>query len=436
VGGYTALKGRTEMRALVVGFHDAEGRLIYAGRVGSGFDEAAARAIEVRLHAISRQTCPFAVVPPKESGCDVHWVLPQLVVQVRFAGWSRDGMLRHPVFTAMRDDQDPSEVVRETTVAANGCATSKPDSKPRRTASPALEPVRANLAGVSLTNPGKLLYPDAGITKLDLVRFYVEIADWILPHLVNRPLTLVRCPDGVKGQTFYQRHAGPETPQGVGRVLLPKHDATREFLFVSDLKGLVSLVQIGTLEIHPWGSLTDEPDRPDRMIFDLDPDSAVPWPAVVQAALRIRERLRDGGLTSFVKTTGGKGLHIVCPLERRQTWDDVAHYSQQLAKALAADYPKSYTVNPSKQARPGRIYLDYRRNSEGATAVAAYSTRARPGAPVATPLAWDELSSPELRPDLYTVQNLATRLTSLTADPWREFTKIRQALGAYAVKKR
>jgi bifunctional non-homologous end joining protein LigD len=394
----------------MLGYHDDQGRLIYAGRVGTGFSEAMSRSIEAKLQTMKRPASPFITVPPKEAGRDVHFVRPQLVAQVRFAGWSADGILRHAVFDGLRDDNAPSDIVRESVTAGiakpqNG--DGPPAIRPRK-ATAALQPVLADVKGVALTNPGKVLYPDAGITKLDLVKYYVEIADWVLPHMINRPLSLVRCPNGIERETFYQKHAGHETPAAVGRVLLPKHDEKQQFLFIRDLKGLLSLVQIGVLEIHPWGSQISKPDRPDRMIFDLDPDDAVPWPTVIQAALRIRDRLHDAGLLSFVKTTGGKGLHIVVPLERRQSWDDVKGFSHQLAQGLAADYPQSYTVNQSKRARPGKIYLDYRRNSEGATAVAAYSTRARAGAPVSAPIAWDELTS-NLLPDFYNVGNLAKR---------------------------
>jgi bifunctional non-homologous end joining protein LigD len=434
IGGYTTPQGQNQLRALVLGYHDDRGRLVYAGRVGSGIDDETFVTVQDKLRTIGRPTCPFAEAPPKEAGRVYHWVRPQLVAQVRYAGWSSDDLLWHPTFEGLRDDTAPTDIVRES-VAGPARSIKEQASNvthPPRSANPATPKalpqfLRDELAGVKLTHPGRVLYPDAGLTKLDLVKYYVAIADWVLPHLTNRLLNLVRCPDGVGGEAFYQKHGGHETPEAIGRVLIEEKDGPEQFLYVRDLKGLVSLVQVSVLEIHPWGARIDKLERPDRMVFDLDPDPAVPFSAVIQGAVRIKERLHDVGLTSFVKTTGGKGLHVIAPLERRQSWDDLKRFTQRLAQGLASDYPQSYTASMAMRDRPGRIYLDYVRNSRGATAIGAYSTRARPGAPVATPVAWDELTL-DLRGDLYNVKNLPDRLMSLKADPWADMGKVRQAL--------
>lgn len=440
IGGYTTPRGASRVKSLMVGYHDEQGRLIYVGHVGSGFSEEMAANLERQLGSIERPKSPFAQAITKESGRDYRWVRPQMVAQLRYAGWTADGMLWHARFEALREDTDPADVVREIPTPAGKIeAPSRGSSREPPPAAPAEKTRQASkpeplpqklldeLASVRLTHPEKMLYPDAGLTKLDLVRYYVQIADWILPHVAGRPLSLVRCPDGVQGSQFFQKHAGHETPKTIDRVPIEEGGEKAETLYIRDLKGLASLVQVSVLEIHVWQARVDNPERPDRMVIDLDPDEAVPFSRVIEGALRVRERLTDAGLTSFVKTTGGKGLHVVVPLERRQSWEELKASSKKLAQGMAGDYPQSYTANSSKAVRSGRIYIDWVRNGRGATAVAAYSTRARPGAPVSTPIAWEELT-PTLRSDSFTVRNLAERLAGLSADPWGEMGDVRQAL--------
>jgi bifunctional non-homologous end joining protein LigD len=393
-----------------------------------------------RLKDIERIDSPFAVPVPKESNREFHWVRPQLIAQVRYAGWSPDRILRHPTFHGLRDDVIPTDVVWEkavSTVAKDKGNLEVPETvRGKIKAAPAPLPAALSneLAEVRLTSPQKVMYPDIGVTKLDLVRYYVQIADWILPHVVDRPLSLVRCPDGLGNQSFFQKHAGHETPKEVRRITAITDGKTEEHLYIEDLKGLVSLVQIGTLEIHPWPARVDNLERPDRIVIDLDPGEGVPFDRVREAANRVRERLRDLGLVSFVKTTGGKGLHVVVPLVRRHEWEVVKQFSRDLAHGMAADYPQSYTATMAKRARSGRIYLDYVRNSRGATAIAPYSPRARAGAFVAVPVTWDELT-PELRPDQFSVKTLADRLVNLTADPWAGISDMRQSLTPAMLKK-
>jgi len=439
VGGYSTTRGETKLRALLVGYHDAEGRLIYCGRVGSGFSEQSAAEIERRLGVIARNDSPFSIPVPRESGKIFHWVRPQLVAQIKYAGWTSDNILWHPRFEALRDDTEPTEIVRESAIDKR--EKEQPSPKVRVKAAPRTEEaepvpqaVLDELGKVRLTSPGKVMYPDCGLTKLDLLRYYIQIADWILPHVVDRPMNLFRCPDGLGKIGFFQKHAGRETPPTVERIEIEDDGELEDHLYIRDLKGLASLVQVAALELHVWGARIDRIEQPDRMIFDLDPDTAVPYPRVIEAARRIRERLSDVGLTSFVKTTGGKGLHVTVPLDRRRDWPEVKDFSYRLAQGLVADYPQAYTASFSKQARVGRIYIDYLRNRRGATAVAPYSTRARPGAPVATPIAWDELT-PAIPPNTFTVHNIAERLSALRADPWAEIAKVRQSLTPTMLKK-
>jgi bifunctional non-homologous end joining protein LigD len=297
------------------------------------------------------------------------------------------------------------------------------------TASERLPRGAVEVLGVTLTHPDRVVYPDDGITKRDIAEYYESVAGWILPWVESRGLSVVRCPDGVSTdprKCFFQKHIHHALPPSLHTAPL---DADHEpFLYIEDAPGLVALTQVGVLELHVWGSTIERPDDPDRMIFDLDPGPNVPWERVKETAAALRTRLEDLDLASFLKTTGGKGLHIVVPLTRgRQTWDTVKSFSQGIAREFAEAAPKLFTATASKAGRTGRIYIDYLRNSRGATAVAPYSTRARPGAPVAVPLRWDELAGLET-PQRYTVRTLARRLAALKADPWRELTRVRQSL--------
>jgi bifunctional non-homologous end joining protein LigD len=272
-----------------------------------------------------------------------------------------------------------------------------------------------------------VLWAEQGLTKQQLAEFYVSVADWILPHLVDRPLTLVRCPSGRQTKCFVQRHPWAGLSDFIHRETVPDDKGEQEVLAIRNIQGVVALVQSGVLEIHVWGATLRDLERPDRLIFDLDPGEGVDWPLVVDAARAVRERLKCVGLESFVKTTGGKGLHVVAPLTPRAPWKDALAFTRAMAEAMAADEPDRYTTTSVKSEREGRIFLDYLRNNREASAVAPYSTRSRPRAPVATPVAWDELS-PEITPNGFTVANLPERLQKLRSDPWADLLKIEQVL--------
>lgn len=280
------------------------------------------------------------------------------------------------------------------------------------------------VAGVRLTHPEKVLYPEQGITKQDLADYYLAVADRILPHVARRPLTLVRCPAGSEKKCFYQRHAGSGVPDELGEV--PIAGFAEPYLYIKDTAGLIALVQMGVLEIHPWGARIDRPDRPDRIVFDLDPGEGLDFAAVTAAALEVRARLEGLGLAAFAKTTGGKGMHVVVPIARRHTWQAVKAFAKATAEAMAADAPERFLTRIAKAARKGRIFIDYLRNDPTSTAVAPYSTRARAGAPVAMPLAWDEVT-PKLDPTEFTIAQ-ARRRIARTRDPWAEIDKHASAL--------
>jgi bifunctional non-homologous end joining protein LigD len=281
------------------------------------------------------------------------------------------------------------------------------------------------IAGVRLTSPDKVLYPEQGITKRDLANYMVAVADWMLPHVAKRPITLVRCPTGRQKKCFYQRHAGSGVPGELGEIPVPGFE--EPYLFVRDVQGLVALVQMGVLEIHPWGARNDNPERPDRMIFDLDPGEGLAFADVVAAAREVRAMLDSMKLTSFLKTTGGKGLHLIVPIVRRYDWQEVKAFARRAAEKLVKEKPERYLIRMSKAERRGRILIDYLRNDPTSTAIAPYSTRSREGAPVATPLAWDELND-KLDPKAFNEKTLPARLQGLRQDPWKDMAAVKQAL--------
>ncbi|WP_201829969.1 DNA ligase D [Microvirga zambiensis] len=391
--------------SLVLGVYE-DVRLVHVGRVGTGFSATLARDLWADLDRLKRPASPFSAALSRDAARGVRWVKPELVAEVEFRGWTNDGILRHASYKGLREDKEPSEIVRETAKSAPPHANSLPTS-----------------SSFHLTHPDRVLWPDTGLTKQGLAEYYADIAGWILPHVANRPLSLVRCPSGTGGSCFFQKHAW----NGMSKAVRHKIVAGEEVLFIDDVEGLIALVQSGVLEIHAWGSSMQKPEAPDRIVMDLDPAEDVPWTDLIDAALEVRKRLADAGLESFVKTTGGKGLHVVAPLRPKAGWDDVKSFAQSLAVAMAGDSPDSYVATMSKRARAGKIFVDFLRNGRGATAVAPYSTRARSGAPVSTPLAWNELSA-SLRPDHFTVSNIPTSLAHLRDDPWAGFLELDQKL--------
>jgi bifunctional non-homologous end joining protein LigD len=438
IGGWTLPSdGRSSIGALHVGFHE-DGQLVYAGKVGSGFSERLLADLQRRLEARKRDTCPFASVPA-EMQRGAHWVEPDLVAQVAFAQWTDEGRMRQPVFLGLRDDRDARHVVRERpgTVEGGGVDTVAA-GRPWEALRAHVTRARAvsgdevvDLLGVRLTHPDRIYYPDLGFTKLDLALYYVSIADVVLPYLEGRPLTLVRCPDGTSGETFYQKKAGFWTPPQVRRFAVPgKPD---EHLFVDSVPGMVALAQAGILEIHPWNSRVARLEEPDQVIFDLDPDEALPFSRVAAAARRVRALLGERGLESFVKTTGGKGLHVCVPLEPKSGWEELEAFTRAVAQRLERDEPEAFTANMAKAHRKGKVFVDYLRNVRGANAVGAFSTRAKEGAPVSVPVDWDELDRLSGPAD-FTVAEVPLRVLEQgkgrAGDPWARYRSLKQRVPA------
>lgn len=384
--------------SLVLGYYD-DGDLVYAGKVGTGFTSKLAHDLRKRLEKLQVQKTPFAGKLAAEDARQVHFVSPQLVAEVEFRAWTADGVVRHASFRGLREDKDPKDVVRESAGA-----------------SPAVKATPT----VRLTHHDRLYWKDVGVTKQGLADYYCDVWPFMGPYIVNRPLALVRCPDGVGGSCFFQKHAWRGQAKEILKAVDPEDD--EPIIAIDGLPGLIGLVQGGVLEIHPWGSQLNELDRPDMIIMDLDPGPGVEWAAVIEAAHEVRARLADAGIASFVKTSGGKGLHVVAPLTPKANWAEVKAFTKSIADAMAGDDPDRYVATVTKSKRKGKILVDYLRNARGSTAVAPYSTRARDGAAVSMPLGWDELS-PAVGPNYFTVENALPRLNSLDADPWEDFWK-------------
>jgi bifunctional non-homologous end joining protein LigD len=429
IGGYTEPSGgRKGLGALLLGLTEPEGSLVFAGRVGTGFTERSLKDLHARLKPLEVNAAPFRNPPRGAAAKGVHWVKPELVAEVAFAEWTKDGQLRHPSFQGLRQDKAPEEVVIERPdEAREAVANEKEGGSPAKGG----RAMTAQVAGIRMTNPERLQYPEAGISKRDLAEYYEQVADWILPHVKNRPLTLIRCPDGWNGDCFFQKHIDRKHshPSVKPVPIIEESGKKKNYLTVDSLAGLIFQVQMGVLEFHPWGARVDDLERPDRMIFDLDPDPEVDWGGVVEAAKLIRELLSLLKLESYAKTTGGKGLHVVVPLQRRNTWEDVKSFSRAVVERLVELQPEKYTGKVAKAARKQKIYLDYLRNSKGANAIASYSTRAKAGAPVAVPIRWEELET-GIRSDNLNLTDVPKRLKQLREDPWEGFYSVRQSITA------
>lgn len=342
---------------------------------------------------------------------------------------SRASSTRMEATQGLRQDKPPEEVTREEPQPLDGRTASQNSRRfdMQKDASQQIE-ATSRIAGVHLSHPDRILYPEQGVSKRQLALFYEGIADWILPHVVDRPISLVRCPRGRQSKCFFQRNFTDSLPDHVAGVdIEEKGGEPATYIAIKDLPGLIALVQIGVLEIHPWGSKIDRLERPDRLVFDLDPAPNIGWQKVKTAAELVRQRLAALDLTSFLKTSGGKGLHVVAPLVRRSTWEELEEFAEALAKDIARERPDEYVAKASKAARKGKIFIDYLRNHRGATSIAPYSTRARPGAPVSTPVGWDELASLESSA-AYDIENLSDRLTGVKDDPWAGFFELRQSI--------
>jgi bifunctional non-homologous end joining protein LigD len=428
IAGYTDPQGgRSVLGALLLGVHDERGRLVFAGRVGTGFSESILRELRTRLEAIPADRPPTGFSPPPRERRRYHWVEPTLVAEVRFTEWTRDGVLRNPTFIALRSDKPAARIVRERPKKPEATSQSRRVDAERGVPGRPLPTVARGdpsvVAGVRLTHPEKVMYPSPRITKRDIADYYVAVQQWMLPFVAGRPLTLLRCPDGVSGKCFYQRNWSPTMPSAIGRVRVGGPEKPEEHVILHDVQGLVALVQMGVMEIHCWNGVATDVDRPDQLIFDLDPGEGVPWSRVVESARAVKKLLDSLGLPSFIKTSGGKGFHIVVPIQPNIDWESAKSFTKAIAEDLSRG-SDLFVANMRKELRRGKVYIDYNRNDHFATAVAPYSARSRAGAAVSMPVSWRELGRLKSA-DQYTLGNAVRYCTRRSADPWGDFERSR-----------
>lgn len=424
IGGFTEPKGsRQGLGSLILGVHDVDGRLRYAGNVGTGFDEATLKDLRKRLDKLPTTQSPFAD-PPRRVGArnDMipQWVEPVLVAEVYFAEWTKDGHVRHSSFHALRDDKPARQITREESAMPPTASKSKSKSS-APAAVAAQSPVR-------VTHPERVIDAQSGVTKGELVQYYATVAPLMLEHLKDHPVALLRLPQGVGKSSFFQKHLERTELPGV-ELLDPSIDPDHPpYLEIRTPQGLLSAAQMNVIEFHTWNSTKRSPQKPERMVFDLDPGEGVEWPQMQEAALLVHGFLDQLGLANFLKTSGGKGLHVVVPLNSRTEWQRVKDFSQAVVQHLAQVVPQRFVAKSGPKNRVGRIFVDYLRNGFGATTACAWSARARPGLGISVPVTWDELD--ELTSGAHwTVRNVAERLEAGNS-PWQEYEKSRQGLSA------
>jgi bifunctional non-homologous end joining protein LigD len=425
IGGFTKPNNGTDgVGALVLGYYDDNKQLIYAGRTGTGFTQVNSRKLRKQLEAMRQTQMPFEDVPASAAK-GALWVRPDLVAQVQFSTWTADNLVRQASFKGLREDKKATEVRRE-----------MPDPKLSQQTAPRKKPAATEKTsapgrlGFKVTHPDKVVDPQTGVTKKVLIDYYLAIAPLMLPHVTGRPLSLVRCPNGAGQKCFYQKHLGPGMPPGIGGVEIPdrKGKGTETYVTVEGEQSLAGLAQMNVLEIHPWQSTNDDLEHPDRIIFDLDPDEAVSWATLCDAAQEVRGRLKQLGLQSFVKTTGGKGLHVVAPVKPTLEWEQVKALTHEFTLQMEKDNPKLYISKMTKAARTNKIFVDYLRNEREATAVAPYSSRARLGMAAALPLEWSELKGSKA--PKFLIARFEEWKERVRKDPWKAMLTSKQEIPA------
>ncbi len=418
IGGWATTNGR--FRSLLVGVHRGD-HFVYVGRVGTGYGEAKLKTLEPRLKAVAAEKSPFTGIGAPRKDANIVWAKPELVAEIEFAGWTNDGQVRQAAFKGLRDDKPAKEVEAEK--PASPSRTEVPDPEEKVHATRRGTAARASVMGVAISHPDKALWPDAGdgkpVTKLDLAQYFEAVGPWMMNHIAGRPCSIIRAPDGIDGEQFFQRHAMQSTSNLLDLVTVSGD--RKPYLEIDRIEGLAAVAQVAALELHPWNCVPKKPEVPGRLVFDLDPGPDVPFSTVVEAARELRDRLEELGLVGFCKTTGGKGLHIVTPLSEAKkalTWPEAKTFAHDLCLQMAHDAPDRYVVNMAKKLREGRIFLDYLRNDRMATAVAPLSTRARPGATVSMPMLWSQVK-PDLDPNRYTIRTVPALLEKSTA--WEDY---------------
>ena len=417
IGGWSGEGG--QVRSLLVGA-ERDGRLVYLGRVGTGFGRDTVARLAPKLKAVEAVASPFSGANAPRNEADLHWTRPELVAEIEYGGWTQAGILRQASFKGLREDKPAQEVTAVEPEPAERAELKQPAPKSRSVAKTAAKD--ATVMGVAISHPDKAIWPDDGegrpVTKLELARYYEAVGEWMMPHLKGRPCSIIRAPDGIDKELFFQRH-GMKGTSSLLELVTVSGDR-QPYLEIDRIEGLAAVAQVAAAELHPWNCAPFKPATPGRLVFDLDPAPDVGFDAVIEAAREIRDRLEDLGLVAFCKTTGGKGLHVVTPLapEEDLEWPEAKAFAQGVCRQLADEQPDRYLLNMSKSQRNGRIFLDYLRNDRMSTAVAPLSPRARPGAPVSFPLTWSQVKK-GLDPKRYNLRTAPALLTETTA--WRDY---------------
>ena len=437
VGGAAFLPGRGTgtFSSLLVGVKSGKG-LKYVGRVGGGFNAREREEWRARVQQLEQKSSPFDRLPEKRSGEIWHWMKPRLVIQVAFADWTQDGILRQPRYLGMRQDRDPKTVIREEPAHTEDVIKAPPKRKTRKVragkAGKAGKAGEGAVAGQRLTHPERVLFPHDGITKLELAEYFAAVGEAAMPHYENRPLSVLRNTHG--SQPFFQKHFLDESSAGLRVVKIPNADKDPDFVVCDSPQGLLHLAQIGAVELHSWGAVMPKPTHADRLTFDLDPGADLPYAPLRDAALAIRKLLEDLGLESWVKTTGGKGLHVVAPLTAPlPDWPTAKEFALSITRFMERIAPTMFTSKTGEKNRKQKIFVDYLRNGFGATAVAAFSPRWRPGVGVSTPVAWEEIDA-DIRGTHFNIHNVPQRIAKQRKDPWKGYSQRKQVLTRSIIK--